>query len=204
MSVSYLKVICARSWGHIEAFGDLKTAKNKLTAALFLIHNQMNHPVYFVACNKSQSVFACVFLSGLVEISTTMFTLRLGKSLEGLGAERKLSLRSTFKFALNFREIDASCFWGYSFFCSFIFQLHGFFNKLFDLIMTNSCFWAETSFGWHRCGQLVAGQGRAGGVSGDRGSRHRDSVARRHCQGSPDLPRLTREWPVTQLNCCHQ
>ena len=45
MSVSYLKVICAQSWGHIEAFGDLRSAKNKLTAALFLIHNQMNHPV---------------------------------------------------------------------------------------------------------------------------------------------------------------
>ena len=46
MSVSYLKVICARSWGHIEALGDLRSAKNKLTATLFLIHNQMNHPVH--------------------------------------------------------------------------------------------------------------------------------------------------------------
>ena len=45
MSVSYLKAICAQSWGHIEAFEDLRTAKNKLTATLFLIHNQMNHPV---------------------------------------------------------------------------------------------------------------------------------------------------------------
>ena len=45
MSVSYLKVICAWSWGYIEAFGDLRSAKNKLTATLFLIHNQMNHPV---------------------------------------------------------------------------------------------------------------------------------------------------------------
>ena len=44
MSVSYLKAICARSWGHIEAFEDLRTAKNKLTATLFLIHNQKNHP----------------------------------------------------------------------------------------------------------------------------------------------------------------
>ena len=47
MSVSYLKVICAWSWGYIEAFGDLRSAKNKLTATLFLIHNQMNHPVVY-------------------------------------------------------------------------------------------------------------------------------------------------------------
>ena len=45
MSVSYLKVICAWSWGHIEAFGNLRSAKNKLTATLFLIHNQIDHPV---------------------------------------------------------------------------------------------------------------------------------------------------------------
>ena len=46
MSVSYQKVICARSWGHIEAIGDLRSAKNKLPAPLFLIHNQIKHPVY--------------------------------------------------------------------------------------------------------------------------------------------------------------
>ena len=45
MSVSYLKVICARSWGHIEAIGDLRSAINRLTATLFLNHNQKNHPV---------------------------------------------------------------------------------------------------------------------------------------------------------------
>ena len=46
MSVSYLKVICARSLGHIEAFGDLRS---KLTATLFLIHNQKDHPVLRLA-----------------------------------------------------------------------------------------------------------------------------------------------------------
>ena len=46
MSVSYLKAICAQSWGHIEAFGDLRIAKNRLTATLFLIHNRIDHPVY--------------------------------------------------------------------------------------------------------------------------------------------------------------
>ena len=77
--------------------------------------------------------------------------------------------------------------------------------------MTNICFWAETSYGWHRCGQLVAGQGWAGCVSQDRGARHRDSVAQRQsgltCPAQADqisdLCAVT--WSEHQeLQCSHQ
>ena len=43
--VSYLKVICARSWEHIEAFGDLFSPKLSSVTPLFLIHNEKNHTV---------------------------------------------------------------------------------------------------------------------------------------------------------------
>ena len=56
MSVSYQKVICTRSWGHIEAFGDLRSAINRLTATLFLIHNKKNHPVFSQDSANAQTI----------------------------------------------------------------------------------------------------------------------------------------------------
>ena len=66
MSVSYQKVICARSWGHIEAFGDLRSAKNKLTATLFLIHNQKNHPVVIDVAVAHVNFVASIVASNVV------------------------------------------------------------------------------------------------------------------------------------------
>ena len=46
--VSYLKVICAHSCEHIEAFGDLFSPKLGSVTPLFLIQVEKNHPVVFI------------------------------------------------------------------------------------------------------------------------------------------------------------
>ena len=48
--ISDLKVICAQSWGDIEALWALRSCQNMLIAAMFLIPNQIDHPVECVSC----------------------------------------------------------------------------------------------------------------------------------------------------------
>ena len=84
--VSYLKVICAHSWEHIEAYGDLFRPKLRPVTPLFLMPNEKKHPVF-----PHTSINSSVLLSKL-SVHLALFILATEVPLTMTGTQSLLCL----------------------------------------------------------------------------------------------------------------